>query len=93
MAEAYPALTGDKSFLNLQKELASIENALQDARRYYNATVRELNLKVETFPSALVARSFGFTTAPSFDAGDDEALRRPPRVSFGGTAGGGAQGA
>ena len=42
MAEAYPALTGDKSFLNLQKELASIENALQDARRYHNATVREL---------------------------------------------------
>jgi LemA protein len=89
VAEAYPALTTDRSFLNLQKELAAVENALQDARRYYNATVRELNLKVETFPSALVARSFGFTTAPYFDAGDDEALRRPPRISFGGAGGAG----
>jgi len=92
VAEAYPALTSDKSFLNLQKELAAVENALQDARRYYNATVRELNLKVETLPSALVARSFGFATAPYFDAGDDEAIRRPPRVAFG-TPGGAAPGA
>jgi LemA protein len=92
VAEAYPALTADKSFLNLQKELAAVENALQDARRYYNATARELNLKVETLPSALVARSFGFATAPYFDAGDDEAIRRPPRVAFG-TPGGAAPGA
>ena len=92
MAEAYPALTADKSFLNLQRELAAVENALQDARRYYNATVRELNLKVETLPSALIARSFGFATAPYFDAGDDEAIRRPPRVAFG-TPGGAAPGA
>jgi LemA protein len=92
VAEAYPSLTADRSFLNLQRELAAVENALQDARRYYNATVRELNLKVETLPSALVARSFGFSTAPYFDAGDDEALRRPPRVAFG-TAGGAGPGA
>lgn len=86
VAEAYPALTADKSFLNLQKELAGVEDTLQDARRYYNATVRELNLKVETFPSALVARSFGFATAPYFDAGDDARLRSPPQVSFGAAA-------
>jgi len=87
VAEAYPALTADRSFLTLQKELAAVEDTLQDARRYYNATVRELNLKVETFPSALVARGFGFATAPYFDAGDDEALRRPPRIAFGAEGG------
>ncbi|MCU0985791.1 MAG: LemA family protein [Acetobacteraceae bacterium] len=92
VAEAYPTLTADKSFLTLQKDLAAVEDTLQDARRYYNATVRELNLKVETFPSALIARSFGFSTAPYFDAGDDAALRAPPRVSFGGAGGGAASG-
>jgi LemA protein len=92
VAEAYPALTADKSFLNLQKELAGVEDTLQDARRYYNATVRELNLKVETFPSAMVAKSFGFAAAPYFDAGDDATLRAPPRISFGAAPGGPAAG-
>jgi LemA protein len=77
VAEAYPALTADQSFLELQRNLAEVEDRLQDARRYYNATVRELNVKVESFPSALVARAFSFEAAPFFDAGEDAALRVP----------------
>ncbi|MCU0889706.1 MAG: LemA family protein [Rubritepida sp.] len=82
VAEAYPTLTADRSFLNLQTELASIEEALQDARRYYNATARELNVRVEAFPSFLLARSFGFGLVPFFDAGDDARLRAPPQVTL-----------
>ncbi|WP_239451688.1 LemA family protein [Elioraea rosea] len=87
LAEAYPTLTADKSFLNLQQNLSEVENTLQDARRYYNATVRDQNVRVQSFPSSLVASGFGFGTASFFDAGPDEALRRPPRIALGGPGG------
>ena len=55
VAEAYPDLNADKNFLALQEELAGIEDQLQMARRYYNGTVRNLNILVQSFPTNLLA--------------------------------------
>lgn len=60
VVEAYPQLRAGDSFLELQRRLAEVENQLQMARRYYNGTVRDYNIAVESFPSNLVARGFGF---------------------------------
>lgn len=60
VVEAYPQLRAGESFLDLQRRLADVENQLQMARRYYNGTVRDYNIAVESFPSNLVARALGF---------------------------------
>jgi LemA protein len=67
LAESYPELKADQQFLKLMKELVSVEDQLQYARRYYNGSARELNNRVETFPSNLVARLAGFSTIPYFE--------------------------
>ena len=67
VAEAYPDLKANRSFLTLQQQLTEIEDALQYARRYYNGTVRNFNIRVESFPSNLVARLFGFSQAEFFE--------------------------
>jgi LemA protein len=74
VAEAYPQLRAGESFLDLQKRLADVENHLQMARRYYNGTVRDYNTAVESFPSNLVARAFGFTVEEFFQV--ESALER-----------------
>src|SRR4051794_11789802 len=61
VAEAYPELKANTNFLQLQDQLASIEGELQGARRYYNATVRDLNSTIQSFPPVLIARPMGFT--------------------------------
>ena len=66
VAESYPDLKANESFLELQKQLAEIENGIEYARRYYNAVVRDYNTATETFPSNLVASSFGFGGAEFF---------------------------
>lgn len=66
VVEQYPELRAGKSFLALQEQLAETEDQLQMARRYYNGTVRDYNIAVESFPSNLVARLCGFTTAAFF---------------------------
>ena len=71
VAEAYPALRAAESYLTLQRNLTEIEDHIQNARRYYNAVVRDLNVKIQQFPSSLVARSFGFRTAEFFGLADD----------------------
>ena len=81
VAEAYPQLQASANFGELQAELAKIEEAIQAARRYYNAIVRDLNTACETFPSVLVASTFGFTKRDYFEL-DDEAERAAPGVSF-----------
>lgn len=81
VAESYPQLQASSNFNNLQSELASIEEQLQMARRYYNGTVRELNVMIEQFPSNLIAGSFGFTKKPFFEI-DNEADRQVQKVSF-----------
>jgi LemA protein len=83
VAEGYPDLKANQNFLELQKELTDIEEQIQTARRYYNGTVRNLNIAVESFPSNVVARAFTFAQAEFF-ALDDANDRQAPQVSFGG---------
>lgn len=81
VAEAYPELKANQNFLQLQDQLAGIEGELQGARRYYNATVRDLNSTIQSFPPALIARPMGFTEEP-FYQDDDPAIQSAPKVSF-----------
>lgn len=72
LAEAYPELKANENFINLQNELKNTEDTISNARRYFNATVREYNTKVEMFPSNLVAQKFGFKELPYFELEADE---------------------
>ena len=83
VAERYPELRANANFLALQSELSSLEDAIQNARRYYNAVVRDLNTAVETFPGNVVAGAFGIGRRDFFELGS-EAERTAPRVGFGG---------
>jgi LemA protein len=58
VAENYPEIKSDKNFLNLQEELSEIEDALQHSRRYYNGTVRDYSMTLESFPSNIIASKF-----------------------------------
>jgi LemA protein len=82
VAEAYPDLKADANFRQLQDELAQIENELAGARRYYNATVRDLNTRVQSFPDVLVAGPMGFKEEESY-ADVDPAIQSAPKVEFG----------
>jgi LemA protein len=82
VAEAYPDLKASANFQSLQGELASIEDQIQLARRYYNGAVRDFNVMIEQFPSNLVAGMGSFKPAPFFQI-DNEADRAAPKVSFG----------
>ncbi len=81
LAEAYPDLKANANFLELQRSLETIEGELQMSRRYYNGAARDLNVKVESFPSNLVAGQFGFSKAPYFEI-DNPADRAVPTVKF-----------
>lgn len=81
VAEDYPDLRASENFQELQNQLEEIETELQSARRYYNATVRDLNSTVQSFPDMLVARPTGFSEAP-FYADEDESIQTAPKVSF-----------
>ncbi len=81
VAEAYPDLKSNQNFLELQSELSEIEDQVQLARRYYNGTVRNLNILIESFPSNMIANGFGFIQAEFFEI-EDEADRAVPEVSF-----------
>jgi LemA protein len=67
LVENYPALRADENFRTLQQQLVDVEEQLQMARRYYNGTVRDNNVAVESFPSNLVANAFGFIAKPFFE--------------------------
>jgi LemA protein len=81
VAEAYPELRASESFQMLQQSLADIEGDVQDARRYYNAVVRDLNTAVDSFPSNQIALFFRFAKRSYFEL-DRAEDRQPPRVSF-----------
>jgi LemA protein len=81
VAENYPDLKANQNFLDLQGQLSKIEEEIQMARRYYNGTVRELNIKIESFPSNLIAGPFGFQPRTFFEIGD-AAERAVPQVEF-----------
>ena len=87
VAEAYPDLKANQNFLALQQELASTEDRIAAGRRYYNANVRELNTKVESVPSNILAGLAHIGRAEYFEA--EGAQREAPQVSFGGPGSGG----
>jgi LemA protein len=73
LQESYPDLKASENFLGLQRDLVEIEDHLQFARRFYNGAVRDLNNKIETFPSLLIARPANFKAAEFFRQGGQEA--------------------
>jgi LemA protein len=81
VAENYPDLKASQNFIELQKSLADVEEQIQLSRRYYNGAVRALNILVDSFPSNIVARMFGFTSMEYFEL-EDAADRAVPKVSF-----------
>jgi LemA protein len=81
IVEAYPDLKANQNFLALQTELTATEDRIASARRYYNATVRDLNTKVETVPSNIIAGVFNVDRAEYFEAVGEQ--REAPRVDFG----------
>ncbi|MFC5759520.1 LemA family protein [Rhizobium sp. GCM10022189] len=81
LAEAYPDLKANQNFSELQASLETMESEIQMARRYYNGAARDLNVKVESFPSNLVAGQFGFAKREYFEI-TNEADRAVPSVKF-----------
>ncbi len=81
LVENYPDLKANQNFLQLQAELANTEDRIQRARRFYNANVRDLNNRVEVFPSNIVAGIFGFQNREFFEI-DDAAMREAPTTNF-----------
>ncbi len=84
LAEAYPQLRAVESFTQLQNTLNQIEDTIQNARRYYNAVVRDLNTRIEQFPSNIVA-SMGHFQEREFFQVTEPTEREVPKVSFGAT--------
>jgi len=80
LVENYPDLKANTNFLSLQEELAKIEEAIQQARRYYNAVTRDYNTTISVFPNSLVARQFNFIPKPFFQI--EEGERSVSRVEF-----------
>ena len=81
--EAYPDLKANQNFLQLQEELADIENKLAAARRFFNGATTEYNNSIETFPANFVAGPFGFKRETLFDLGPERVVNeQPPVISF-----------
>jgi|SRR5262245_2327930 len=80
VVENYPQLRSSENFMRLQDELAGTENRISIERGRYNDAVRDYNVKVQTFPTMLYARMFGFTPKPFFEATPES--KTPPRVQF-----------
>jgi LemA protein len=82
--EAYPDLKASQNFMQLQEEIADIENKLAAARRFFNSATKELNIATETFPSNILAGMFGFRREPMFDLGPDQRVKseEAPKLNF-----------
>lgn len=81
VAEQYPDLKANQNFMQLQNELSVIESDIEKSRRYYNGTVRENNILVETFPSNIVAGMFRFEKSLFFEL-ENESEKQAPQVKF-----------
>ena len=81
VAEAYPDLKANTQFQALQQSLSELEESLQNARRYYNAVVRDLNTKIQSFPSNIIAGMFNFQQRSFFEIADPTE-RAVPTVKF-----------
>jgi LemA protein len=83
VAEAYPELKANQNFLQLQAELADIENKIAAARRFFNNAVGEFNASIQRFPAVLIAGMAGFQARDFFDVGADRAaMSVAPQVKF-----------
>ena len=82
VSEAYPQLVASVNFLELQRELTDTEDKIMAARRFFNGGVRELNTKIEQFPTNFFARSLGFTSREFFEVENPAAIHEPPTVKF-----------
>lgn len=80
LSESYPDLKANTNFLDLQTQLKELEDVIQNARRYYNASVREYTIMSKSFPSNIIATIFGFGRKEFFEI--PEAERAVPKVSF-----------
>ena len=72
LAESYPELKASENFLNLSKQLVSIENDIENSRKYYNGTVKNYNIAILQFPNNIIASMFGFKEEKMFEASEDE---------------------
>ena len=81
VAENYPDLKANANFMDLQKQLRSLEDEIASSRKYYNAVVKTFNIKLESFPSNLIAGIFNFTKKPMFEVGSEQE-RENVHVSF-----------
>jgi LemA protein len=84
VAENYPDLKANQNFLQLQDELSDTENKIEASRRFYNANVRDLNIKIKSFPSNVIANSFKFEPKDLFEiaASEKEAAKSAPKIKF-----------
>lgn len=82
ISEAYPDLKANANFLALQNELSDTENKIQAARRFYNGTIRDFNTKLQSVPSNIIGKMFGFKNADFFDLADNDAAQQPVEVKF-----------
>jgi LemA protein len=81
--EAYPDLKANQNFMQLQNEIADIENKIAAARRFFNSATKELNVATEVFPSNLIATLFNFKREPMFELGAQRAeAEQPPKIQF-----------
>jgi LemA protein len=80
VAENYPQLKANENFLELQRELTDTEDKIMAARRFYNANARDLNIKIESFPTNMMANSLGFTKRDFFET--EEGEKAVPEVKF-----------
>jgi LemA protein len=82
VAEAYPQLRASENFQSLQNELTDTEDKVMASRRFYNGAARDLNIKIDTFPSNIIANMFGFKKREFFEVDDPAAVEKPVDVSF-----------
>lgn len=84
VAEAYPDLKASQNFQDLQAELTDTEDKIQAARRFYNGAARDLNIKIQTFPTNMIAGTLGFNTREFFELGEAEqtVAEKPVEVKF-----------
>ncbi|GMQ95150.1 MAG: LemA family protein [Patescibacteria group bacterium] len=82
VSESYPDLKASQNFLDLQNELSDTENKIQAARRFYNTNVRDLNIKIDSFPSNLIAQMFKFGKQEFFELEEGSEEREVVDVKF-----------
>jgi LemA protein len=82
IAENYPDLKANDNFVQLQRQLQDVEDKIQAARRFYNAGVKDLNIKIKIFPNNIFANNLGFKTRDFFEVEDQASIEETPKVKF-----------